>query len=63
MRAKEYDVLVMAVEQGVASMLRRADKHADDRLTDAQRDRIEANTNEVVGAICEWFDFEDVGSE
>lgn len=51
MRAREYDVLVRAVEEGTAYGWARAHKH-NDAPTDQQ---IKA----VLDAICEWFDFED----
>ena len=61
MRAKEYDVLFMAVEQGVASGVRRAYKHTDSEWpTDDQQAAI---VNGVMDAICEWFDFENANQE
>jgi len=60
MRAKEYPALVDAVESGVATGLTRADKHASDPLTEAQRDRVTQQVYEhVLSAICERFRFED----
>ena len=60
MRAKEYPALVDAVESGVACGLTRADKHASDPLTVAQRERVQDQVYEhVLSAICERFRFED----
>jgi hypothetical protein len=60
MRAKAYPAIVEAVDSGVACGLARADKYADDPLTDAQRQRVEQHVNDqVLSAIAERFDFED----
>ena len=61
MKAKEYDVLQMAIEHGVAYGLTRADKYAEgDPLTDAQRERVTTAVEQAVNdAICEWFTFDD----
>ena len=60
MRAKEYEILQMAVENGVGFGIGRFDKHRDTPLTDAEvgslREHLE---REVLGAICEWFSFQD----
>ena len=64
MKAKEYPALVDAVDTGILTGLERADKHADDPLTDAQRSRVHAQVSEyVLNAICERFDFEDERNE
>ncbi len=55
MRAKEYEVLVQAVEQGVASGWRRAYKHDDAPLVEDMQRCI---TDAVLNSICEWFVFE-----
>lgn len=56
MRAREYDVLVRAVEEGAAYGWDRAHKHSD-APTDQQ---IKAAIEQaVLDTICEWFDFED----
>jgi len=50
-------VLTMAVENGVMMSRRIADKHANDPLTDAQWDRIEAAVEQsVLDSISHWFD-------
>jgi hypothetical protein len=54
MKPKEYDVLTMAVEQGVACGWRRAHKHVPPTPEAIQ----ESVAHEVINAICEWFDFE-----
>ena len=49
-------VLERAVEEGVALARRRADKHADDPITDAQWDRLkDACLDCVLNSISEWF--------
>ena len=59
MKAKDYAVLRMAVEQGVAYGLTRADKYAEDALTEAQRDRVADQVEQaVISAVCEWFAFD-----
>jgi len=57
MRAKEYDVLEMAVGQGVTFGWSRAHKHIDKPEPEAIQDAIR---DDVLNAICEWFDFERV---
>lgn len=58
MRANEYVVFVECVEVGVLRSRRRADKHAEDPLTDAQWARVSAAVeDEVVNAVCEKFTF------
>lgn len=60
MRAKEYPALVDAIDSGLLTALARADKHADDPLTDAQRARVHREGCEhLLSAICERFRFED----
>lgn len=60
MKPKEYPALVDALESGIACGLTRADKHADDPLTEAQRERVEREVYEhVLSAIYERFRFED----
>jgi hypothetical protein len=55
--ARVYDLLSAAVEEGVAVGVRRADKHADDPLTDRQRERIIDHVQQdVLGAILDRFD-------
>lgn len=59
MKAKDYALMQLAIEQGVANGLRWADKYADDPLTEAQRERVSDKVDEaVMSAICEWFTFE-----
>ena len=55
MKAREYDVLARAVEDGVAYGWTRAHKHVPD--PDEVSVRIEI-TALVISEICEWFDFE-----
>ena len=56
MKAKEYDVLEMAVEIGVNWGWSRAHKHLDN----PDEHQIKKHMNrEVLNAVCEWFDFEE----
>jgi len=62
-RAKEYEVLRRAVEEGVAAGLRRFNKYAPEgQQVDADR-VADAVEEAVTGSICEWFDFEDEAEE
>jgi hypothetical protein len=54
MRAKEYDVLTRAVEEGVAYGWNRAYKHTTKPDPDQAREEI---YQAVVNSICEVFDF------
>lgn len=64
MRAKDYPALVDAIDSGLLITLARADKHASDPLTDAQRARIHREGCEhLLTAICERFHFEDAPEE
>jgi hypothetical protein len=55
--ARVYPILEQSVEEGVAAGLRRADKHADDPLTESQIDRVsECVRQAVLDAIMERFD-------
>jgi hypothetical protein len=59
MRPNSYTILCDCLDAGIAYGLRRADKHADDPLTDAQRERLaEHLEREILNAICEKFDFD-----
>lgn len=60
MRAKEYDLLVKCVEDGVSYGYSRAHKHTDtpDPMQ-LQSQIIQAVMNE----ICEWFEFRGDGYE
>lgn len=61
MRAKEYDLMFMAVEQGVTSGVRRAYKHTDQEWpSEAQQAAI---VDGVMNSICEWFTFEEHNQE
>ena len=64
MRAKEYDILRMAVENGVRFGIARFEKHRDTPLTDEQVGGLRENLErEVLDAICEWFSFQDEAEE
>lgn len=56
MKPKTYQVLVLAVEDGVAYGVNRAFKHSDNP-TQNQINQCVADA--VMNSICEWFDLED----
>jgi hypothetical protein len=56
MKANEYNVLLMAVENGVQFGYARAHKHVETPTPDALQTTI---TDAVMNEICEWFQFED----
>ena len=56
MKAKQYRVLELAIENGVRSGLRRFYKHRDDEQPDGAEDAI---VDEVMTSLAEWFDFEE----
>lgn len=58
MRANEYRLLDEAVEMGVTRGYNRAFKHTDAPTEEQIKDSIH---NAVMGAICEWFIFDEVG--
>ena len=56
MKPKTYNVLVAAVESGVASGVRRALKHREDNISQETLTAIQfAVEEEVINSICEWF--------
>lgn len=58
--AKVYDLLTVAVEEGVARGLRGMDKHANDPLTEIQRERAAHHVETaVLGAILDRFDVKE----
>ena len=59
MKTNTYRIIVDCLETGIAVALNRMDKHAEDPLTDAQRDRAaEHLEREIMSAICDMFNFE-----
>lgn len=60
MKAKEYNLIVQCVENGIMLGWNRAHKHDDNPNPEFVREQIE---NAVLNEICEWFDFEDKYSE
>ena len=54
MKAKEYSVLLRAVEEGVQRGWNRAHKHTDKPTEDQMIEAMETN---IMNEICEWFDF------
>jgi hypothetical protein len=58
-RVHTYAVLQDALDTGISFALNRADKHADDPLTEAQRERLRSQLEiEIPNAILEYFSFE-----
>ena len=54
-----YAVVMRAVEEGIDSGLRRADKHADDALTLEQRERVKYHVEvNVAAALSEVVNFD-----
>jgi chromosome condensin MukBEF complex kleisin-like MukF subunit len=60
MKAKEYEVLRMAVEQGVRIGYAHAHKHVDHPTADAIMDGI---VEDVMTSVCEWFAFPEPEGE
>ncbi len=60
MKPREYEVLDMAIENGVGAGWRAAHKHVEDPSADQIRDAIETAVSD---SICEWFEFDDEGEE
>ncbi len=55
MKAKEYEILARAVEEGVRHGIIRAFKHDDNPLKEHMAETVES---EVLNAICEVFNFD-----
>ena len=55
MKAKEFEVLEMAIDRGVDDGFVRAYKHNDAPDEQYMRDAVKAA---VMDAICEWFSFD-----
>lgn len=56
MKPKTYQVLSMAVEEGVRYGISRAHKHSDNPTEEYLTIAV---TDQVLNSICEWFDLED----
>lgn len=56
MKAKEYNLIVQCVENGIQYGWNRAHKHTDTPAPEQIRDAIETA---VLNEICEWFEFDD----
>lgn len=56
MKPKTYQVLAMAVEEGVAYGVSRAYKHSDNPSHEYMTNCI---SDAVLNSICEWFDLDD----
>ena len=59
MKARDYEVLKMAVENGVHSGWARSRKHTD---SPDPHDVMDAIYRGVMESICEWFDFDEDGT-
>jgi len=58
--AQIYPLLQAGIDEGVATGLRKADKHADDPLTDSQRERVARHIEQAVSdALMDRFDIQD----
>jgi hypothetical protein len=60
MRANEYLVLEMAIEQGVDLGFNRAHKHTDQPTPEQIKDAIH---HAVLNEVCEWFTLEGENRE
>lgn len=56
MKAREYQLIVQAVEEGVRFGVRRAYKHSEHREPDEHQ--MSYIADEVVTSICNWFTFD-----
>lgn len=56
MKPKSYQVLCMAVEEGVAYGVHRAYRHSDTPTHDYMTNCI---ADAVLNSICEWFDLDE----
>jgi hypothetical protein len=56
MKPKTYQVLTMAVEEGVAYGVHRAYKHSDNPTPEYMTNCI---SDAVLNSICEWFDLDE----
>lgn len=60
MKAKEYNLVQMCVENGVRLGLGRAYKHTEQPTYE---DMIDAINSAVMNELCEWFDFSTSSEE
>lgn len=60
MKANEYQVLDMAVEEGVNAGINRAFKHTEKPTPEQISDAVKCA---VLSSICEWFRFDDERTE
>lgn len=64
MKAREYDVLERAVEEGIRYGIRRFNKYVPEgpegqAIEDGEAERLEGEVlSAVLNGICDWFDFE-----
>ena len=65
MKAKEWDVFIRAVEEGVAYGITRLFKYHDSEAMTEEtlRENADRLTNAVISSVCEWFDFEQTPEE
>lgn len=55
-RARTYEVLRRAVEDGIEYGWRRAHKHTDAPESEAIKEQVAQG---ILNEVCEWFDFDD----
>jgi hypothetical protein len=59
LKTNTYGIVMRAVEEGIRDGLRRADKHADDPLTERQRERaIYELETALANSLCDVVDFD-----
>lgn len=64
MKAKEFEVLQRAVEEGVRYGIRRYNKYAKELVPAENVEMLAGHIDEaVLNTICEWFEFEPVEGE
>jgi hypothetical protein len=63
MKAKDYDVLVRAVEDGAAFGVRRFFKHRDQPEDIDETALVDAVVKAVVDEVDAWFNFDPVSDE
>jgi hypothetical protein len=64
MRAKEYDVLLMALDAGIEFGFNRAFKHIESTLNYDDTSRLkQCLVDALTSSVGEWFDFEEPAFE
>ena len=61
MKAREYDVFLMALESGIDFGFHRAFKHVDSTLNESDTSRLkQCLMDAITGSVDEWFHFEEI---